>query len=213
VFTKENAKFLSQRDGFNESKYMEIGNPSYDKYLTAPSGTKNYILLIDTPLVETIAEGKKIKKKYSKEFVNTFYSLINDYAKKNDLKLYIKLHPFNYKSKFYLTNDNITYFRQTDVVRLINNSAKIISFSSSLTLAGILNKDFMLIRTDKEQPLLNDLENFGMKRFPLLKDLSFENIQFQNLNHSPIVKEHILDKYLYKLDGKATKRLQNILDN
>ncbi|MDP2692341.1 MAG: hypothetical protein Q8O88_01720 [bacterium] len=213
VFTKENAKYLSERDGFNKDRYEEIGSPSFDKFINSENSNAAYILLIDTPLVEIIVGGKKEKRDFSVEEVNKFYKEINEFAKTNLLKLYIKLHPFNYKSHFYLKDENITYFKNCDIVDLLSNASQIVSFSSTLLLPAILKKNFFLVRSSSNQSLLNDLEKYGMNPFPYFNNLKKEDIKFYNLNNNNSVKEQLLKEYLYRVDGKATQRLSNILSN
>ena len=213
VFTKSNANYLKQRDDFSNKRFVVIGNPSLDKYFGVNLTDKKYILLIDNPLVEVVIGTKVEKRGFSEKKVNEFYKIINEYAKSNNLNLFIKLHPFNYKSSFYFKDKNIRYFQSADKVNLVSNATKIVSFSSSLALPAIVNKDFLLVRTNEDEVLLNDLESYGMSRFPHLLDFKREDIKFRKISTMPAVREKLIQNYLYEIDGLSTIRLKNILSS
>jgi hypothetical protein len=211
VYTISNALFLSHRDQFPVDKYQEIGDPNFDKYYRKGEHESSYLLLIDIPLVEIRAEGRVVKRSYTADKANEFYSMVNEYCMDKGVRLKIKIHPYNFESTFYLEHSNIDYIRECSIPDLIDGANMIVSFFSTLTLPCILKKPFLLIRTNDEEALLNDLEKWGLPACPNFENFLYSDIQFIKMKDYSRVLTALQSEYIYKFDGCATMRFKTIL--
>lgn len=213
AYTKQNLESIAIRDKIPEDIIIPIGIPKLDKYFKEydieRNVTENYVLLIDTPLVEiNNPNGSVEKKNISAEIANTFYRQLNNFAKKNNLKLKIKLHPYNYASTFYLKDNNITYLKDCDIDNEILKSKYIVSFYSTLMLQIVLTKPFLIIKYDTKT-LISEIEETLSIQFPKITDTNID-FKFFHLSNYPSLKEELIRKYVYKTDGNATIRLKEL---
>lgn len=214
VYTKFCAQVLKTRDGVSDERLVEIGNPEADEILNANNDTQNtkssqdYLLLVENIIAE--AEGYS-NSVISKENVNEYYFKLNEYAKEQSKKLYIKLHPYSYYSTFFMKDENIVYIRDVDdISKLIRESAAVFGSTSTLLIPALVLKKCCLFRFTKNSLLLDFLEEINY--CPVLDYFSFsvEDIHFNDA----ITMEQstqFQDAYLYKADGKSVERIKQQL--
>jgi hypothetical protein len=215
VYTDYCSQILKTRDGVKDSQIIEIGNPEADEIININNNRPshyskelNYFLLIDNILAE--AEGYP-NSPVSKNDVNLFYSKLNQFAKKQGKKLYIKLHPFSYSSTYFIKDPNIVYLRDVeDMAKLIIESFAVFGHNSTLLIPAIALKKSCLFRLTEKSLLLDFMEQFNYS--PVLDYFTFsiDDIRFNDtISESQIAAFNKF--YLYKVDGKTKKRLKTYL--
>lgn len=211
AFTHFNMRLVYERDKVGKDKVLVIGNPYYDIYndpIENGNAQEKYYLLIDQPLVE----NKYVNYGVSKEMMNEFYVKLNKYAMQQDAKLYIKLHPENYKSSYMIEDDNIKYIRDTDLPSLILRAEGCFGCPSTLMVPCICYKPsilFWLPHMDRQ----NDFSQYNMCNLLPFDDFQPEDIHWEIENDRPVKRDLFEEHYFYKADGKAVDRLHRILSD
>jgi hypothetical protein len=207
-FTLHNASYIIKRDGIPEDKIINIGNPSFDdsfNYLNSQLAIKDkdYFLLVDAPYCE------QEYYKLSREEKIRFYEKLNSFCLEKKKRLVIKLHPLSYNSDYLPTHENMVYYRETNIAKLIAGAEGcfMINFSTLSPLIMIYSP----VAYFNTKVSLFDVE---LTRMGLLKEHDFyafvnKDIMFTTVNEGS--RNFLINKYLYKTDGKATERLQQIL--
>lgn len=111
-----------------------IGNFEYDKFKNDPEpSTETYLLMIDSPL----SDNPQKQILFSIEDHVKLYNKINELAKNKNLKLKIKLHPFNYNSEWIPEINNVEFIKVCDINSLIKNASYCIGFYSTLLIPAL----------------------------------------------------------------------------
>jgi hypothetical protein len=212
-FTMHNMRLHFEREKITKKEVEIIGNPYFDDILHFKSEYKlpveKYFLLIDQPLAEN-DYGFMFNTGISKEQVNEFYSKLNEFALKNNAKLYIKLHPGSYKSTFMLQHENIIYFKDADNVQLIHNSLGCFGCSSTLMIPVLYIKPTVLFTYYN----IDDVENmaqFGLAKVLDLTNFEVSDIEFIDKSNDPVKRQEFIDKFLFNPDINAIDNLKKVL--
>ncbi|MCO5249192.1 MAG: hypothetical protein M9887_09630 [Chitinophagales bacterium] len=154
-----------------------IGNFEYDKFRIPPSPKEeDYLLLIDNAISDN---------PYNKLYVTTeehieIYNQINLLAQKEGLKLKIKLHPYNYFSKWIPNIDNVDFIKNCDINSLIKNASYCVSFRSTLLIPALYFSKTIILSTFN-----NSIEDFirenNICNIYNVYNLNIEDIQFTDI--------------------------------
>lgn len=214
VFTKDNASIFYERDSVDENDVIEIGNFEMDSFFKGEKQDLNpfekYFLLIDEPWSE-VKEYASPGFGISKDQTNDFYKKLSEFAKRNSAKLKIKLHPYSYASDFFVSDPNIEYLKETDIVDLILKSEAVFGFSSTLMLPAIYYKKCCLFNLWQEMSFQQDMKDLDIVQVLDYRNFTIDDIDFEKVNKSNQNLELFVKKYLFKTDGKAAERLKEIL--
>lgn len=211
-FSEINAGYHKLRDGVPDNRFIFTGNPLYDDYInyyknTSAQPEEKYFLLIDCPFVEAnflTSARMTIEEKHS------YLISMNILSKSMHAKLYVKLHPISYKTNNLPSDENMIYFRDTDIKKMAAN-ASLIFFVHFSTLSP-------LFLSFKPCIYFKSLYCDQAEIFKSLSVTTFNISPFtcrpQDLNENfSTVNKVELEKYLYKTDGMAVERIKCILEN
>ncbi|MGZ4056482.1 MAG: polysialyltransferase family glycosyltransferase [Bacteroidia bacterium] len=206
-FTEFNFRYIKERDKLDPDKLIAIGNPYFDNYFSLLKESEKkpeepYYLLIDTAFVEDPAIAME------KEPVINYYEKLNAFCLLNSAKLKIKLHPRSYNSNYFPVHTNIEYLKDCNIIsEIINARGCFIAHFSTLSPFAMCYSSTVLLNA---LPFYNtDLTE--LKIIPEYDFYSFKPEEIKFIEVSREIKEQIIEKYLYKTDGKATERLKQIL--
>lgn len=210
-FSKANATYHQVRDAIPESRFRLIGNPGYDDFFqrinnfSSNDNYEQYCLLIDNPFCEASLLQKERMTLTEK---NDYIKRLNEYCRRKQLKLYIKLHPLTYGNVDLFQDDNLRYFREADIVKLIGESQVVflLHFATLIPLV-LLYKPFIFFH-NKYVDRAEALHSLSIPTFDLLT-FTPEDLVTQ-LPHAPLGIDALRD-YLYIPDGKSRERLGQIL--
>jgi hypothetical protein len=210
-FSKANATYHRMRDGVPDDRFLLIGNPAYDdfhhrfKEASLSGNRQNYALLIDTPFCEASFVQKQ---RMTTEEKNDYLKRLNEYCLRKNLRFYIKLHPLTYQSTGLFQDENIEYFRDVDIVELVNGSqlAFLLHFSTLAPLV-LYHKPFLFFH-NKYIEDADAIQALSISTYDLLRFKPEDLAQQQP--HPPLSLE-VLKDYLFVPDGRSRERLQQIL--
>ena len=140
---------------------------------------------------------------------------------KDDFELIIKLHPADLSFEFYVDMvekfqiKNCKMVKDGDLYELIKWSDLVISVHSTVVVeAALMNKPSICILLSKYNDnggFVKDGVSFGVKdENELLEYMVKINADEMPLNHD--IKNYIIENF-YKLDGKVTERIINVIEN
>jgi hypothetical protein len=208
-FSKENASYHKMRDGIDDSKFIFIGNPSYDEFFnikSSPVSSKEpYALLIDNPFCEaTFVQFKRM----SLEEKNGYIQGMNKICLNKNLKLFVKLHPLSYDADYLIEDKNITYLKIVDLPSTISNAEFIfiVHFATLTPLAMSLRPFYFF-----ENPYIDHNDFIRRQNIKTYDLLNFDYDYLSNELPTSVLLGSQLEDYLFKTDGKAFKRLKQIL--
>lgn len=213
AFTEYNARIYFQRDNVLPNKTLCVGNYYCDDFfrMSEDNNVEDYYLLIDQPLLSRPDSKKDYG--YTDTDIIQFYSKLNDFCKKKNSKLYIKLHPFGYNHSYVEKNNdgNIKFFKDTDVVALISNAKGCFGMMSTLMIPTLVIKNVCLFNF-KHIPIKPQIIDSGIAQI-----LDFENFKSEDILMEKYVKKYdsiqkIIDLYIFKADGKSIARLSDVLN-
>ena len=183
-----------------EKEIFYIGNFEYDKFKEEPNfSEESYMLLIDSPLSDN--PNKDIV--FSTENHILIYKKINNAAKENNLKLKIKLHPYNYNSDWIEEIENVEFIKDYDINSLIKNAKYCVSFYSTLLIPSLYFVPTSVLKTYEHSMIsflkvnelcfiydIEDIENTQIEFKPILAK---QNIQFIE-NYFNLSEKSSIDK-------------------
>ncbi|MDF2379963.1 hypothetical protein JMG10_00690 [Nostoc ellipsosporum NOK] len=215
VYSKFNGKYFTEVDGPGEEKMLEIGIPEFDAYFsykqTAPAAHP-YNVLIDSAL--TYNKEYKTMGLVSQDSYNAFLGSMNNISIRQGRKLYVKLHPFCYDNDQFLQHENITYFRDCDIVDMIMRADGIIGFNSTLMIPALYYKPAVLFRYQEHSYLEDAAVKYGFGRVHDYYDYSEETVYGDLQETASDKRKRILEKlFIYKADGQTAERLKEVLLN
>ena len=216
VYSNEDKAYYIEQDGCSQKDFLVLGNPEITSFIeyAAAHGVKeeNYILYIETPLskLENIGFDVNI---LSREEHNKLLEGINKYAKRHGLKLYVKRHPYTFDSPDYYTNENVVYFKQTEIEPLILNAKAIIAYNSSLVVPAIYFKNCCLVRIKELDLFQSKLAELGVCYIVDYEQFISENYKIRFLDENdPVRKDEFIEKFIAPNDdGRGVHRLKQIL--
>jgi GNAT superfamily N-acetyltransferase len=207
-FAPMNATYLMARDALPLSRFVLIGNPSYDQILAHVGGLHEkdaYYLLIDSPVADhPMFPGTRADKV-------RFLLELARYAERKGARLRVKLHPMTYASDYLPTHPAIEYFRDADIVPLLKGARGIFGFNSSLITVAPLFAPTVLFHIN-EDAFTEDLVARGVAGGGL-DYFRFEADDVERAWPAPTeaATTRMIDDYLYRADGRAAERLREVL--
>ncbi len=212
VFTHDNASIYYERDGVTYNKMIEVGNPEMDKYFEYEPETVTkynpYYLLIDQPWSE-VREFNSPGFGVTPEQTINFHKKLALYAKRDDCRLLIKLHPYSFASDIFKSHDNIEYLRDVDVTTHIFEAKGVFGFSSTLVLPSIYFNKCCLFKIWDQSSFQNEIEKLQVATVLNFNKFDIDEIEF--IEPSDDKLKTFVSKYLYKADGKAISRIRELL--
>lgn len=211
VFTKQNAEIFLERDYAGDKDLIEIGNPFLDVFFEEQNHEviEEFFLLIDEPLAY-VGEFDSVGF-FPKEDVINFQKKLNDFALKNNTKLIVKLHPYSFDNDFYYQHSNIIYLKDADNVELIKTAKGIFGTNSTLLLPAVYLNKCVVFKVWENSEFDYDCEQFGVIQRLDFFNFAIDEIDFSFIKKKQSINEKLIAKYFYKVDGKATDRLSEIL--
>jgi len=207
-FTNHNASYILKRDRVSIKKIISIGNPCFDDIFIQLGkiikNSANYYLLIDCPYCEQSVFNMK------KETKAAFYIKLNTFCLSHNSTLKIKLHPQSYGAEYLPLHDNIEYLREYNIAELIANAKACFMLNlSTLSPLAMYYSKCIYFNTEINP---YDKELIESEYIPAYNFYTFDPSELIFKELPSEVKKEIKKRYLYSTDGKATERLQNILN-
>jgi hypothetical protein len=215
VYTKHLSKILLERDNVDEKKIIEIGNDEGNRLIKEIQNTKNYsysqgsyYLFIDEAF--SGSEEFLLPAIVSASDYNNFLLLLSDYAKLQNKRLMVKLHPFSYNVNYFVKNDNIDYVKQVDIADMISNACGVFGFSSTLLIPAIFVKRACIFKLNNFSDIHQVLAEIGYCKVLDFHALKLNDIAFNEAPSESQVKDFI-KYFLFKLDLDGLLRLKTVL--
>jgi hypothetical protein len=212
VFNELNFEEYQLYTGISKAEALFTGLPFFDSYYQSNLITDNHIVYIEHPMLESnlLEWNKQHHKKIAEALLN--------FAKKNKVKLYVKLHPISDMS-LWDPYKNISPFFEIiqfgDYMKLYLSSKLIIGYSSSLITGFLCSK--------------KNIVNIGWHPTPQIFGVNFSdyNICHQSLNVEDLESSfdywinhnltelnkndycNFISLFNNPFDGKATERVIN----
>lgn len=211
-FTERNGTIYRELDYAGPDRIHVIGIPEYDRFFRSastpeePTDEAPYYLLIDQPLAENSWGTPTV----SREEMVRFYGKLIAYCRSQNARLKIKLHPESYGCAWLPENDGVQWIRDADVVSLIRGAKACFGMFSTLVLPAALLKPLCLFDV-KPSSIVSDLGRRGLAT--VLDFFQFEpsDIRFGQTGHSGPDVPRFVEDYFFKLDGRSTDRLAEVL--
>jgi hypothetical protein len=214
VFSQINFEVVQLYTGIKKEDAFLTGLPFFDKYFSPSAVVHDYVVYIEHPYLEGNLLGWT--PVHHKQIADELF----EFAEKNKVKLYIKLHPVSNNSNWQSYSYNKEYveiIQHGDFTQLYLEAKLILGFSSSL-ITGLLcaKKNIVLLGWHPEPGIFgNDFSKTG------LCHVSFSpselNTKYQYwVNHNlaqenEIAYNEFLTNCNYPFDGKATERVLKII--
>jgi hypothetical protein len=207
--------------GYKKESLVVTGNPMYDNIITRikehqKKREEGKIKILFMPL--TYYEHGMWTKEQNEYY---FHEIVKKLNENQSISLKIKLHPSSHHLEYYKKmiekiNKNIPVFQKGEALNHILDSDIVVSYAghgTSLVYVLLGKKPLILCNFDEieDGPILN--RKLAVKCTDLEKlDFSIKTILDQN----PISEKEIqdfLEEFFYKLDGKASERVTNLIMN
>lgn len=228
----EYSRELLLKWGVSDSKITLTGVPRYDsflKYCKQSKYEKNAIQKTAVLALDPFHErgradfvGIHLTKKHLQWVIETVIQVFNDYP---DYKLIIKLHPRdNHDNYFYewvkaaAPKNNVQIVKSVSMQLLVEKCEFLMTICSTVAIEAML-KDKPVITINPSnanylQPHVEKEVAFGVRNKAELKkalnDISSNGKYSENMK---LLYPKVLEYYLYKLDGKASQRTAQLLEN
>jgi hypothetical protein len=203
LFSSQNLAYYQVRDGVSEQDVHYVGNPYFDDLVQtgAGQGAQPYYLLLDDGNVECF--GISAIQKCG------FINRLNAFCRGRGARLYVKLHPYDYRRNDLPQDANIVYYRECGLRELISGAQGCFGISSTLVLPLLPAGRIILFRLPN-CGIQDVLEPYGT---PFLDFMNFrpEDIDFERMAMPQEQRQVFVNRFLYKNDGRATERLREVL--
>ncbi|RYY57827.1 MAG: hypothetical protein EOO09_00955 [Chitinophagaceae bacterium] len=213
VFTKFNGRYFTETDGVGPERMREIGMPEFDPfahYQPSSIPLEKYVLVIDSAWTfnkEMQSDGLMGQGEF-----NRMLSEINDAAIAKGCRLHVKLHPYSYHNDRFLQHENITYFRDTDVVKQLMDAEAVAGFDSTLMIFALYFKPTVMINMDPDAYLARVVRQESGHEVLLPAEVTKERVLGGFSKMPDLALREVLEKlFLYRVDGKSKERLKNLL--
>ena len=206
-----NTTFHKERDNIPDEKFIITGNPLFDGYVDSLNKAigshkeENYVLLVDCPF--ECDNGIDIPL-FSLEQKNDYLKQIAKLAGEENYLLKVKLHPKSYGTKGLVTDPNLIYCRDEDIIELAKTANYVIFVHySSVTpvLLGYKKCIYIDLGGDVQRKLF---EMVGVEGYSLNNLL---NTKTRLGEIATVVSLEKLDKLLFKIDGRSAERVRNAI--
>ena len=200
----------------SKNRIINTGVPFFDNYYLAEAKADNYLVFIEHPYLEEKILG------WNNEFHQKIAETLNDFASRNSIKIYVKLHPrsnlknwtrYNFDQKY------IEIIQDGNYTVLFLNAKLILSYSSTLICAFICAKKNVVLLGWHPSPHISG-DNYaatGLCHKSLDLNELFIQYNFWIDNNLCLRNENgynnFLKEYNYPFDGKAAKRVIETITN
>lgn len=216
IFNKANLEEFELYTGIEERKALLTGIPFFDKYFTPLPQEENFIVYIDTPFIEGHLLG------WDEAHHEKVARSLESFARTNQIKIFIKLHPRSDKSrwdKYDLESELFEIIQFGEYTELYLKAKLILGYSSSLITGLICARKNIVIPGWHPEPTIFgvDFSNTGLCHTSLdLHDLetkySFwvsKNLCIENAENY----HEFIQRFNDPFDGKATSRVLQAIQN
>jgi hypothetical protein len=202
--------------GIPEEEIYFTGVPYFDSYFTATSVSSEHIVYIDHPYLELNIVG------WTPEHHKRVAECIFNFAEKNRVTIYIKLHPRSNRDLWESYGYNKSYVKIIQTGNFTNiylESKLIIGYSSSL-MPGFLcaKKNVVLLGWHPEPHIFGaDFSESGLCHVSFSPDDLIKCYETWISNNLTIRNEskyqEFLRRFNYPFDGQATQRVLNVIES
>ena len=206
-FSKANARIYEELDRPDAGKFIFTGSPELDSYLAPVERSpvqERYLLHID----QAMAENSFGEETVSKEDMISFYGKLNELALRMNVRLFIKLHPESYQTKWLPQHENITYLRATpDLQAYLQRAELCTGFYSTLMIPAVYWNKVILFNVyySYVQEVLSKIPHVVVVPF-----FEFDPSTII-IPPSPEEGREQLKSYFYAFDGKSAERIKKVL--
>jgi hypothetical protein len=216
LFCKKNISRVDQIYFIKNKKLFLTGFPYYDNYFSLKSRNDGHIVYIEHPYLEDNDLGWN--KKHHEEIATK----LNQFAIKNRIKVYIKLHPrsnINYWRNYNFSTEFIEVIQFGNFEDIYFNANLILSYSSSL-LIGFFSakKNVVLLGWHPIKKILG-INFFEMGLCHISFDINDLEKSYHYWSENNISEKNeneyikFIDNYNFPFDGQATSRIFNVITN
>lgn len=206
-FSPFNGTIHKEVDKIGEERIQYIGSPELTQYLKKENDLieEDFYLHID----QAFAENSFGEETVSKENMIEFYLKLNEFCLQQNAKLYIKLHPESFNSKWLPQDDNIVYLRKVENLNRYVQSAKgCFGFYSTMVIPAVYWKPTILFNIFYSglQEALQDVEQ--VKILPFYQ-FSVDDLNF---NKGKLEQEKLISRFFYSKEAISLELLAEILN-
>ncbi|AKQ44796.1 hypothetical protein TH63_02795 [Rufibacter radiotolerans] len=216
VFNKANFEEYALYSGASTENAVFGGVPFFDKYYNNSTAEKDYIIYNEACYLEEGLAGWT--KEHHKEVAQALF----DFAEKNKITLYVKLHPRSNPvlwESYEFNKDYVTILHSGDFTDLYLQSKLILSYSSSM-LNGCLcaRKNIVLLGWHPVPHIFGaDFSDYGLCHVSLSPTELLTNFDYWVNNNLSYLNEGaynaFLDRFNTPFDGKASERILERIKN
>ena len=203
-YSPYNATIHRETDRISEKQIAYIGSPELMGYLQKEKDLidASFYLHMD----QALAENSFGEETVSKQAMIEFYLKLNSFAKRQNAKLYIKLHPESYASDWLPQDDNIVYLKQIDNFnRYVQSALGCFGFYSTMVIPAVYWKPTILfhIQYSGLQEALKSLVNLPI--------LSFHDFHPDDIDFGFECDRQKIKEYFIQPQGVKKNTLRNLL--
>jgi len=190
-----------------EKQVYYIGNIEFDSFKnTVEPSSESYLLLIDSPISDN---PKKLVVINTEDHIR-LYSKINKVAQEKNLKLKVKLHPYNYNSEWIPELSNVEFIKNCDINSLIKNADYCLSFYSTLLIPSLYFVPTSVLKTN-DHTFLDFLEKEKLCFIYDLEDIENTQIEFKPVLANQNVE--FLENYFNLQEDSSINRIKKAIEN
>lgn len=203
-YSNFNAIIHKETDRIRDSQILYIGSPELSKYLRREKDLlkEPFYLHID----QALAENSFGEETVSPKGMIKFYLKLNDYCLSKNSKLYIKLHPESYHTKWLPDHENIHYLKHVDNFNwYIQSAIGCFGFYSTMIIPAVYWRPTILFEIDYSY-LQESVNRIGVTQVLDFWNFNPTEFNFQELNKKEQIRTIFIEPY-----GVNRNTLRNIL--
>ncbi len=216
VFSHINFEVIQLYTGIKKEEAYLTGLPFFDKYYSSRPVIADHVVYIEHPYLESnILDWTP---EHHKKVADTLF----EFANKNKVKLFLKLHPVSKRAnweKYNLDSEYVEIIQEGDFTQLYLEAKLILGFSSSL-ITGLLcaKKNIVLLGWHPEPSIFGvDFSKTGLCHVSM-SPTDLEKKYYYWISHNLAIEnetayQEFLQRCNYPFDGKATERVLKIITN
>jgi hypothetical protein len=192
-----------------------IGLPMFDKWpsLKPTPPFEKALIFINQPLKAQGLLG------WDEEFENVFIEELTTFCSKNDIKIYIKNHPYDHNSPWekLIKENKVIALNEVELENAITRVRVVVGFFSTLLMpaAALPHTVLFTLENHPDKGIFSSefLVSCGVsKAISNISDLeeAFKNLDFY-AEEQARNKQNFIDRWMYKFDGLSGMRLKDIL--
>ena len=205
-FSPYNATIHFELDKISPKRIIYTGSPELDGYLEPVENKINgkYYLHID----QAFAENSFGEETVSKNNMIDFYQKLNEFCKRSEAQLYIKLHPESYNSTWLPKDENIVYLKNVSNFNdYIQSAIGCFGFYSTMIIPAIYWKPTVLFKIFYSG-LQEKIEETDAAKCYDFRTFEVDQINFNNARKG---SDNFVSTFFYQPDGKSLERMKNVL--